>query len=232
MVRFASKVLSDIKKFGKKATKTLKRFGSKASDTLFGKSLSRLPSKAKWTAKFARDVYNPKESRKSWGSLKYVEGASTDKVGIWTNDSKKEAVVAFRGTDIKDPTDLGEDALIGLGLEGINPRVKIGVNIIRNLIDEGYTRVYVTGHSLGGSIGITVLSRLSTDELKYVEVFVFNPGVMKTGMTLIHPNFAKALRIYHTSGDPISVLARTVDAKVNKTYKPKMANVHSIDNFV
>ena len=148
---------------------------------------------------------------------------SDEKTAVWQRSS--EVVIAFRGTEIDDARDLADDALIVAGLEGQIDRVDSG-SILVQQVQDAYPgkSIALTGHSLGGQIAMQVLMRRSG-----LNTYVYNPGVTKVEQ---HPEWERNLYIYHIQGDPISVLAKGINAKEVKTFEKKRGmNSHTISQF-
>lgn len=169
------------------------------------------------------------------------------------NEKDKKVIVAFRGTNFENWTDLMHDGSVLFGDRGIaltsvasaalgTPhRFNTAKNYVRNAQKSfpGYD-VTATGHSLGGTIATHVAM---TDPS--VKCETFNPGispfdlerngyirVVDTGLSLFGLGLFKNIKDNHIVGDPISA---TYGVGRNTNYdcgKLGPFKAHSHDNFL
>lgn len=141
-----------------------------------------------------------------------------------------KATIAYRGTRPTNWRDITTDVLIGLGLEGFGSRFQRADRVAQKA-KEKYGDVQVTGHSLGGSLGMYAAKKNN------LEAIVFNPGAPKPWYT------TKKTTIYAKAGDPISnitlvsPIARRLMRGNVKVEIPKGAiwnpiNNHGIGQFI
>jgi hypothetical protein len=140
------------------------------------------------------------------------------------------AVLAFRGTNPLNVTDLGTDVMIALGMERYTRRFAASLDVTERLISKyGIENVEVTGHSLGGTQALYVNSKTG------VKATAFNPGAWLPQAEQGMINHIKGITqpdatIYSTTLDPISLLsvfqgARYIHVKANTV------QVHALSNF-
>lgn len=147
--------------------------------------------KHKRLARLAADAYKPVNERAEKG---YRKDLSTDETAVYDGEDENDPyVIAHRGTaNMDDVLTDGKLALGRLATSDRYARSKATVENARNILGG---RSLHTGHSLGG----TLAQDLGDDAV------VFNPG---SGLNAIsgkaHPD---SHTVYHTSGDPISVLS-------------------------
>ncbi|AUD57339.1 hypothetical protein [Pleurochrysis sp. Polinton-like virus] len=172
---------------------------------------------------------------------RYTDNHSTVIEKIDGRTGKQELIIAFRGTDPLNPTDvLLADTQIALGL----PFARVLAHPIGrfNEAEEKYKQVardfpkatiYVTGHSLGGSQAL-VVGELHPKAI----VRAFNPG--SSPVDLIVPNAPSNnnTRIYRVPGDPISYFAFDSAEDVVSVKAKKDIGImsplggHDLDNFL
>lgn len=152
------------------------------------------------------------------------------------NKDTGKAVMAFRGTNVKNKADLATDALLALGLKDFSSRFK-NANKYSKKANEKYGKdnVAFTGHSLGGSQALYVNSKHGN------ETFAYNPFVepkqpkasllTKGLFSLFKRPVQSNATIYKTTTDPISVFSSLSNATV-KEIKPSSKNGHALKNFI
>ena len=68
-------------------------------------------------------------------------------------DKNNRPIIAYRGTVLTDLEDLGNDALLLVGLEGFSNRFQNSVDFAKKVVDKyGKENVSLVGHSLGSAI--------------------------------------------------------------------------------
>lgn len=147
----------------------------------------------------------------------------------------KKAVVAFRGTNPRDPSDLLADYLIARGQTGVSTRFKTSATTVRKANKKyGNDNVSVTGHSLGGSQALDINRKLGN------KAYAFNPGAGVGGVPLdiLKSAFTSPARrkkgtatIVATPGDPISASA-LFGPERKILVKARHKDAHSIKNFL
>jgi hypothetical protein len=140
-------------------------------------------------------------------------------------------VVAFRGTDLNNKTrrksDLKTDANIGLTTEEHTSRFKSADSTTRTANNlYGRENVTLTGHSLGGSLGISASKKHKNNAV------VFNPGHSPLDVSTPLSRKQKQITAYTTLVDPISGSIVHDKRYSTKVRKPTQKDVHGIDNFI
>jgi hypothetical protein len=155
-----------------------------------------------------------------------AEGYSVDQElsgSDWTtyyNPSTKKSVIRYRETNPSNLRDLGTDALIALGLQGVGSRFKRAEKVYDKaaLKYGGKDNIEVMGHSLGGSLALHV------NQTRGAKATAFNPGAgpleplkHAANKVLAKLGNKKAKRriknqrmkaeVVHNVGDPISLFS-------------------------
>ncbi|CAL8468236.1 g7775 [Coccomyxa elongata] len=164
-------------------------------------------------ARLSNAAYYPGKAAelvKATGYLVYEELSNRNRTTFYHPDTKK-AVVAFRGTNPRDPSDLLADFLIARGQTGLSTRFKTSASTVRKANKKyGKDMVSVTGHSLGGSQALDVNRRLGNP------AYAFNPGsgvggvpldILKGAFTTPAQRKKSTATIVATPGDLISASA-------------------------
>lgn len=165
---------------------------------------------------------NPVQRAQYWGVkyLEFLKTYSTNTVHFWIKPGTKSVVIAIRGTDSID--DVMTDLSLILGTEKLTPRyLTLVLNTQRMIAKVRPTKIYICGHSLGGSLALQLNSKLR----RYKPVtYTFNAGI--TPQLLYKLN---GVNDYYIKGDPVSLLGQ---AKRKRVLKPnKLYNAHSIIQF-
>ena len=216
------------------------------------KALSVSNDSKKKYAVFAKAVYalSTGERKKIPGELRqdgwiYMEKFSNGNMATWVNNQEKEFILSFRGTDFSRADDLVNDAAIVFGLSKNLPRVKEGIlngsaiiNAIRRSF-PGYT-LTITGHSLGGKIGINVAVTLRLN----AHLFNIGSSPADKGSDIMYALICPIARLktcrafasvvhYHVVGDPLSVAAaNAVPWHVERQGPITTMNPHAVGNFL
>jgi hypothetical protein len=187
-------------------------------------------------ARFAKAVYLPENQRAQIGDYHY----SDNNIGTWTNESIKQAVIAFRGTDFSSTKDLFQDLLIVGSLSKLSTRYLQGVKMLKKVQQDfpGF-HIALTGHSLGGKIGLNVGTKMNTKSV------LFNIGSSPTDKPkdLLYSTICNIFDLkacqpfrkithYHVTGDPLSASAANISAFKTVRQKMTASNPHGIDNFI
>jgi alpha-beta hydrolase superfamily lysophospholipase len=91
---------------------------------------------------------------------------------VYVTETEKRVVIAYRGTDLRDFSDLMSDVQVVLGLNGIDPRVLRSLEVYDAVrMQYPYYQIRVCGHSLGGTLSYLVAKHRNPDRC-----IVFNPG--------------------------------------------------------
>lgn len=151
------------------------------------------------------------------------------------NKDTGKAVMAFRGTNVKNQADLATDALLALGLKDFSARFRNANKYSKKAMDKyGKDMVSFTGHSLGGSQALYVNSKHGNETHAYnpfVEPKQPKANLLTKGLfSLFKRPVQSNATIYKTTTDPISMFANLSNAQV-KEIKPTSKNGHALKNF-
>jgi hypothetical protein len=238
--KIGEKIVSGVKKVGSAIKTTVKQIGKgieKGAVTVLetvgiGKDRESMPTYDRTMAKFAKMAYG---DPKDFAGYAYQADNSNDKMSVWWKEADKHLIISFRGTVVTDKKDILDDLKIIAGSQDTIDRVANGLKKASELAKEyGATRVTFTGHSLGGAIASEVLGQISRTQVNNATIdgWVFNPGYAEISIKP-YANWKTGLHVLHISGDPISVLSRSINSKENETYLGKLSmNAHTIDQFV
>lgn len=223
-----------------------------------GKSINRFPilpneRSKRFFATFAKSVYSLLQSERQnlpsqlgVQGYTYLPAYSDTNVGVWYSPSARRYVISFRGTDFTNIRDLLNDVGIIFGKSKYLPRVKTGVQIARKIVekilkDNNKDTIEVTGHSLGGKVGLNVSIGME------LNAYLFNIGsspvdkpedIALKGLCALSTRLGKceAMRNivhFHVVGDPISVsAANAVPWRVERQAPTTKRDPHTIDNFI
>lgn len=150
----------------------------------------------------------------------YDKNLSTDGIDVWYSPSKRETVIAFRGTS--NARDMLPDMAIFLGTETTSPRFMKAVQKYLQVKNKyKWYKIVTTGHSLGGALAIFVARRY-----RRVKAYVFNPGA---GLgSLLRGGNIQNIQVFRTQKDIVSLL----DRNRTTTERQLAGNAHTVDNFV
>lgn len=150
--------------------------------------------------------------------------SKTSRIGVYQKGN--QYIIVCRGTDVKDPRDIFDDARIAGLLGGeltIDHEARVAIEKIGKDKD-----ILVTGHSLGGRAAMTVAKEYD------LKAAVFNPAAPFTNPLVDGPG-AKKATAYHITGDfissHISPEAGEV-VRVNQGYNVfQTLDAHTLSNF-
>ncbi len=162
----------------------------------------------------------------------------------YKNRDEQFNVINIKGTDITNFKDLVSDAKLGLGLSSKDKQFKDRRNEIKRIYreTEGQDN-YLTGHSLGGSIGLSSMVKSKSIRDNTKKAYLYNTGYTKlfhdellTGLKKEDKKDLKSkITHYHTKGDVVSnhlTNERIGDLKVVKPSKGSdLLQKHSLSNF-
>jgi hypothetical protein len=194
-------------------------------------------------SKSAYDVYfgnvkQANEELESYGLNYRIDEEHTDENSVTIIKPDGSAVIAYRGTDFTNPSDLLADFQILMGVHS-NPLMQPlhamnrfeDANIKYNKVKQKYGVPKLTGHSLGGAQALHVARRNNVDSI------VFNPG----SSPFAEPfnwllTSDKPQTIYTTGDDPISYSSYMFDRNDNLIVVPRKDREnfysHSLVNFL
>lgn len=160
---------------------------------------------------------------------------------LYRHKNSGKAVLAFRGTELDTRNkrgDLGTDALLALGLQGLSSRFRNAKKATAKAVEKyGQDNLTLTGHSLGGSQALYANSKYG------IETHAYNPGVSPSmvkkslmdnlSSQLFKRKPKKNATIYTTGRDIISGLSPLfTKAKTVFVKGKKGSNAHSLENFL
>lgn len=145
---------------------------------------------------------------------------------VFYNPTTKEVVVSERGTELKDKKnrykDIQSDALLFLGLENYDPRVKQSKRKLNAIADKySDADITYTGHSLGGQVASVVAK-----DKRVKKAITYNKGFSP----LSDRGTGKATN-YYTQGDLISNVGALLSKGKNVVERSSKKNKHAINTF-
>lgn len=196
------------------------------------------------------------ESYKRTDASDTIDGFTKDKdfsqinAVIYTNSQTRTIIMAIRGTNLSNPSDLLTDVSVLTGTLKASKRYKdisdlfnkvyskYGKYIGKSLLAYKYV---ITGHSLGSSLALQLL--LDNPD-KIDAVYLFNAGssvdtvkkglAMKIGKALgigYYKKVSKKINIFRVAGDPISVGSRLLNGSYTDVQSSKVDR-HGMSNFL
>jgi hypothetical protein len=197
----------------------------------------RIPDEVKFYAKLAEAAYKDDEHRqkapKNWI---YAPEHSSAHHAVYVNETDKEVITAFRGTQVDDLKDIQSDIAIVAHQRHAGVRFKDAEKDFSSILSEYPAEEYdhiLTGHSLGGSISTHIEQEF--DEVS--EVHNFNPGVGAAPLNPFAAVFQKKkphVHDYIIKGDPISVFGTMMSPHDVEVYdaNPDKGHPHTIKQFL
>ena len=154
---------------------------------------------------------------------------STEEHSVFHNSSKKETVIAYRGTS--NLSDVATDSHVAMGREKHTARYKRSEAVFEKARDKYDGSMAVTGHSLGGGISLHIAEKYD------VEGHHFNPAISATQVfSKDHYDNKTTQQVYHTELDPVSVGAHVIAdhqprRKVHRIDNDPDHHAHALENF-
>ena len=154
---------------------------------------------------------------------------STEEHSVFHNSSKKQTVIAYRGTS--NLSDVATDSHVAMGRERHTARYKRSEAVFEKARDKYDGSMAVSGHSLGGGISMHIAERYD------VEGHHFNPAISATQVfSKDHYDNKTTQQIYHTELDPVSVGAHVIAdhqprRKVHRIDNDPDHHAHALENF-
>lgn len=154
---------------------------------------------------------------------------STEEHSVFHNSSKKETVIAYRGTS--NLSDVATDSHVAMGRERHTARYKRSEAVFEKARDKYDGSMAVTGHSLGGGISMHIAEKYD------VEGHHYNPAISATQVfSKDHYDNKTTQQIYHTELDPVSVGAHVIAdhqprRKVHRIDNDPDHHAHALENF-
>lgn len=190
-----------------------------------------------------KEAYKPKERDETIGKGYYLdESLSNDEFAVYKNEKNNDAIVGLRGTDLFDRglkgavKDIYDDIHIALLNRPSKSRISSTdtqfKKIINNLDDEGYERINISSHSLGGSIGNQLLKNNKNTENVKITNYRFNPGVVYLNPSTWKDYFFEKddgrQMTFSTYNDPVSTMSAFMKKGETET---RYTGLHSLDSF-
>ena len=187
-------------------------------------------------AELAQLSYLQKKQPETYKGFTRDQSYSPVNSTVWRKDDSKDIILSIKGTS--NFGDVKLDALITVGLLPLANRLKAIKKRFKELAKDPQSKIFITSHSLGGSIALQLLKDNSILE-RVEEVYAFNMGSAE-GISGISENIAcklgikkrrckllkQKLHIIHSYLDPISFLSRFEVGKHTTT-----GLTHSMSNF-
>ena len=161
---------------------------------------------------------------------------------VYLSPESRTIIMAIRGTNPKNVSDLGADALILVNQLSAGNRYKALESRLHDLYNQ-YGKSYkiiLTGHSLGGALARELLINNTS---KIHEIHIYNSGTAPSQVlgNIAHSLFAmfgikrykelrKKTHVYRIRFDPISFLSFTQPGKHHTELGS--LNAHAMDNFL
>lgn len=158
--------------------------------------------------------------------------------GVMVADKDNKRVISLKGTDPKNVNDLVSDAALLTGLHKSNKQFIQRKNQIKDIMRADKTKeYYITGHSLGGSIGTYALANSPSILRNTKKAYFFNAGSTPIFEAMIQPRkenitmMEEKIKNFKHKNDPISSTAGKFGEIYTLRTNKKGLNAHSILNF-
>ena len=179
------------------------------------------------------------------GRLGYTLDSARTTKDVLTATKDNKVHINYTGTNVHNPRDLLSDVALGVGVQKLNPQFRERRHTTRQIMrhhgDKDYT---LSGHSLGGSIGMDILTRSKSIRDRTSEAHFSNPGYTKAFHESIKVDkpikkeLDSKVNIHRVKGDIVSAHAHKETAFGNlfeHKHADKDADLtdkHSLDTFV
>jgi len=191
---------------------------------------SKLPKDTSIFARLSNDSYLPLKRRKGIEGWTYQPDQSTTYHAVYYEDGgQNRAVVANRGTKVRDANDLIQDLGIILGQGDRSSRVKTAVRIGKRIERQTGRDTIYTGHSLGSATSYMAgrahkrpsynfnIGSSPAQLLKEVGKMVNCEAGFEGDC--IDDELKKNTHIFHNSADPLSVVSYEYQGSHHETPK-------------
>ena len=158
--------------------------------------------------------------------------------GIFVADKGNKRVISIKGTDPTNAKDLISDLALATGLHKSNKQFINRKNQIKDIMradkDKEY---YITGHSLGGSIGMYALANSPSILRNTKKAYLFSQGSTPVFEAMLNPRkenvtmLEQKVKHYKHKDDLISKSAGKYGEVYTMRTKKKGLNPHTILNF-
>lgn len=193
-------------------------------------------------AELAKQSYERHASADTVGNFVCDKRYGQANSSVYVNQGDKRVAYVIRGTNPTNPEDLLSDAAVLVGkIQHTRRYREIRRRFLQLQKDFPGYKIDAIGHSLGGSLALALL-----EEYPYEVdgIYIYNPGagfgttlkgLKNRFLSFIGKKKYKTIRnkthIYHTKGDPISLLSHAIDGHI-EVNEADGSNPHSIDNWV
>lgn len=193
------------------------------------------------------DKYSKKKAKKKINKKLEGTGYKLNKLkrGVAHYEKDGEHVVSVKGTNPSHYKDILSDVSIGLGLTSKDQQFKKRQKDIKKIYKKipPNEKVDITGHSLGGSIATSVLTKSKSIRDRTNKAELYNTGYTKEFHKSMKEGVDKDTRRklnekithHHVKGDVISEQLRSGSIGKVKQYEAKedsgLLEKHSLDNF-
>lgn len=214
------------------------------------KKVKQLTGDAALYSKLANEAYKRTDAADTIDGFTKDNTFSQINAVIYTNMNNRSIVMAIRGTDPKNISDLATDLSVATGTLKASKRyrdiselfnkvyAKYGKYIGKSLLAYKYI---IAGHSMGSSLSLQLL--LDNPD-KIDSIYLYNSGSsvdtvkkgiqMKIGKALgigYYKKVSKKINIYRVAGDPISIGSRFLNGSYTDVQSSKLDR-HGMANFL
>lgn len=158
--------------------------------------------------------------------------------GLMVVDKDNKRVISLKGTNPKNINDLVSDTALAVGLHKGNKQFIERKNQIKDIMRADKEKeYYLTGHSLGASIGAYALASSPSILRNTKKAYLFNQGSSPIFESTMNPRkenitmLEQKIKHYKHVNDPISKTAGKYGEVYQIRTKKKLLNAHSILNF-
>lgn len=214
------------------------------------KKVKQLTGDAALYGKMANESYKRTDAADTIDGFSKEKEFSQINAVIYTNIQTRTIIMAIRGTNLSNPSDLLTDVSVLTGTLKASKRykdisdlfnkvyAKYGKYIGKSLLAYKYI---IVGHSLGGSLALQLLM----DNVDKIDsIYIFNVGssvdqlrkglATKIGKFLgvnYYKKISKKINIYRVSGDPVSLTSRFLNGSYTEVESSKVDR-HGMSNFL
>jgi len=178
---------------------------------------------------FSQTAYREESKRPATlEGFQYDTQLSNKRNAVYHSPTENRVIVAFRGTDFTDPTDVFDDIRIATGTFAGDPRIKKGKEITKQASDKygvPIKQVELTGHSLGGRVAQAVGEHFDSNRVTAV-----NPG--SSPIDIVHPSAGSGFgRTFTTGTDPVSITNTVVNPSAVRFRIQSTVEPHGLGAF-